>query len=524
MIRGVNWVGDAVMTMPAIRAVRRALPEARITLLVKPWVAGLFEKDPNIDELMLYGEEYSGINGKLRLALDLRKKDFKTAVLLQNAFDAALVSFLAGIPERIGYARDARGFLLTTPIPYHGEDRMMHHARYYLNLLEKAKVINDGGRPDAAWIYLTLEERENARQAINALGLKLKRPVVGLNPGAAFGSAKRWPASRFRELADKVIKELGGSVIVFGTGEEIPAAGEIVAGLEGAVSLAGKTTLRELAAFISECDALVTNDSGAMHVGYAVGTPLVALFGSTDPALTGPADAVIKPGGNAVIKKTLPCSPCFKRECDRGAESAECMEGITAREVFLSLKSVLPANKAVFLDRDGVLCRDADYLSRWEDFYPFKEGLEKLPRLKAAGFKLVGVTNQSGINRGTIKEEFVKEVNGYFSREHGFDAFYYCPHHPDEACACRKPSPGLLLRARRELGIDLKNSYMIGDKRSDVLAARAVGAKAILVGTEGEGAEAGADFAVRSLAAAVDHIIQSEEPGGREKQREEDRG
>ncbi|MDA8388037.1 MAG: lipopolysaccharide heptosyltransferase II [Nitrospiraceae bacterium] len=507
LIRGVNWVGDAVMTMPAMRAIRKAMPEADITLLVKPWVSGLFEKDPNVDQIMIYGPGHSGINGKLRLALALRQKDFKKAILLQNAFDAALICRLAGIPERIGYGRDARGWLLTGPVPCLAEDRLAHHSRYYLNLLEKAGIIGKGLAPENAWIYLGLEERLRARKGLAALGLK--RPVVGLNPGAAFGPSKRWPAAGFRRLAEAIIGELGGGAVIFGSAKEAPAAEEIAEGLPGAVSMAGRTTLRELAAYISECDALVTNDSGPMHVGYAVGAPLVALFGSTSPALTGP------PAGSAVIKKELPCSPCFKRQCARlgdppgTASVPECMGEIAAPEVLLALKSVLPRRRAVFFDRDGTLCRDAGYLARIEDFAPFRQELSALSRLRRAGFKLIGVTNQSGINRGIVDEKFVREVNGYFIREHGFDAFYYCPHRPDERCSCRKPSPGMLFDARRDMGIDLRNSYMIGDKSSDVLAARAAGARAILV--RGPGPSDGADFTASTLTAAVNHIIESEE-------------
>ena len=513
LIRGVNWVGDAVMTMPAIRAIRKAMPAARITLLVKPWVSGLFEKDPNLDEIMIYGPSHNGINGRLRLALDLRRKDFKKAILLQNAFDAALLCFLAGIPERTGYGRDARGWLLTRPVSCRPEDRRVHHSRYYLNLLERAGVIEKGLPAENAWIYLGLEERLKAREGLRAAGLK--RPVVGLNPGAAFGPSKRWPEARFREVAKAVVRELSGGVVIFGSRKEAPAADRIAEGLPGAVSLAGKTTLRELAAYISECDALVTNDSGPMHVGYAVGTPLVAIFGSTEPALTGPP-----PGAGIVIKKELSCSPCFKRKCDRagagtmGDWGAPCMSAIAAPEAFHALKSVLPGRRAVFFDRDGTLCGDPGYLSRMEDFKPFLPGLSAISRLKEAGFRLVGITNQSGIGRGIVDEGFVKEVNGYFVREHGFDAFYFCPHLPEERCSCRKPSPGMLLDARRDLGIDLKASYMIGDKSSDILAARAAGARAILIGGENAG-PAGAgdapDFTARSLTEAVNHIIESEE-------------
>ena len=498
LIRGVNWVGDAVMTMPAIRALRAAMPGFRTTLLVKPWVAGIFEKDPNIDEVKLYDEEWKGINGKLALALALRRRDFRKAILFQNAFDAALLSALAGIPERIGYGRDGRGFLLTTSVPFHGEDRQMHHSRYYLNLLEKAGIIKNTENNAEPWIYLELEERLKARGSISGL----KRPVIGLNPGAAFGPTKRWPHSRFRELASIITGGLGGSVLVFGSEKEKSGADEIACGIEGAVSMAGKTTLRELAAFLSECDALVSNDSGTMHVGYAVGTPVVALFGSTEPSLTGP------PAGNSVIKEDIPCAPCFKREC--GVAGMPCMDKIATVQVFDELKNILPVQRAVFFDRDGTLCRNANYLSRWEDFEPFGDGLQELPKLRQAGFKLIGITNQSGIARGLVREEFVQDMGAYFTREHGFDAFYHCPHHPDDHCSCRKPSPGMLFRARREMGINLRDSYIIGDSAADVLAARAAGAKSILIQTvPGETAES-PDYLARSLKEAINYILESE--------------
>jgi heptosyltransferase-2 len=237
----------------------------------------------------------------------------------------------------------------------------------------------------------------------------------------------------------------------------------------------GRSSLREFFALASQCDALVSNDSGAMHVGYAVGVPVVAVFGSTDPALTGPP-----PGAAArIIRRELHCSPCFERHCPEG--HLRCLEDISPREVLQALKELLPSRRAVFLDRDGTLCQDPGYLSRWEDFRPLP-GLQELRRLKEAGFLLVGITNQSGIARGLVREEFVQEVNAYFLREHGFDAFYYCPHHPREHCSCRKPSPGMLLRARAELGVDLRRSWLVGDKELDLEAAQAVGARAVKVG------------------------------------------
>lgn len=163
--------------------------------------------------------------------------------------------------------------------------------------------------------------------------------------------------------------------------------------------------------------------------------------------------------------------------------------------------------RAVFFDRDGTLCKEAHYLSRWEDFEPF-DGLGELGRLREAGFLLIGVSNQSGIARGIIDEGFVKEVNDFFIKNSYLDAFYYCPHHPDDQCSCRKPAPGMALNAAQDFGIDLKCSYVVGDKEADMLLARAVGARAIFV-TTGEGVSyEAADHTATSLSGAVNWILE----------------
>ncbi len=510
LVRGVNWIGDAVMTMPAMSALRRANPGARITLLVKPWVSPLFEKDPNVDAIIHYCEEHKGIRGKLRLAREIRRGRFCAAVLFQNAIDAAVLSLLAGIPERIGYSRDGRRFLLTKPIPCDRNSAGVHHIEYYLDLLLKAGFTVCRSLP---WIYLSLEERLKARARLE----KLKRPVVAINPGATYGSSKRWRPRRFAEVAWKVINELRGSVVILGGPSEVAIAGEIAGLLETAdtlhageprcLVLAGKTGLRELAAVISESDILVTNDSGPMHIGYAVGTPVAAIFGSTSPEETGPVGQ-----GDVVIRKAIDCSPCFGRECRRG--DLKCMDLITTEDVFDAVQRLVKRRPAVFFDRDGTLCRDPGYLARMEDLEIFPE-VEGLARLKEQGYALIGVSNQSGIARGIVGEEFVKEVNGIFMKQYGFDGFYYCPHHPDDHCSCRKPEPGLLVKARNDFGIDLKRSFVVGDKEADILLAKAVGAKSIHVATGKEPSSAAADYSAKDLGAAVDIIAKSTGAGNR---------
>lgn len=511
LIREVNWIGDAVMTMPALRALRRANPDARITLLAKPWVSNLFTTDPNVDEIILYKDTFQGMVGKFKLAREIRKRDFCMAMLFQNAFDAAFIAFLAGIPGRIGYNRDGRCLLLTEAVAFDDRAKGLHHIEYYLALIEKS------GFPvkfEIPWIYLTAEERLDARDKLRTL----RRPVVGINPGAAYGSSKRWHPGRFADVAIRTITEMQGSAVIFGGPSETVIAGDIekeVGKISGGpdmnsllvtnhslLNLAGRTSLRELIALISECDLLVTNDSGPMHIGYAVRTPVVAVFGSTSPEHTGPVGKK-----DIVIKKRLDCSPCFERECNR--RDLKCMDMITSEEVFEAVKERISQKKAVFFDRDGTLCKDTGYLSRMEDFEVFPETVS-LARLKERGFSIIGITNQSGIARGLVDEEFVRHINSIFIDNYGFDGFYYCPHHPDEHCYCRKPEPGLLLDAGVDYNIDLKRSFVVGDKDLDMLLAQAAGAIGILVRSGQDTFSANADYTVENIKEAVELIIRKD--------------
>lgn len=503
LIRGVNWIGDAVMTMPAIRALRWSYPEAVINLLIKPYLRPLFERNPFVNSIISYGEEFNNLFGKIKLSRLLLKEKYSKAFLFQNAFDAALITFLAHIPERIGYIRDGRGLLLSKPIPYNNEDRRLHHIDYYLNLLSSYGIEAKYSRP---WIYLSIEERLSARERFSSL----KKPILGINIGATYGSAKRWFPERFGEVATWFIKDTDGSVVLFGSQKEINISEEVEFFIKRALSLTdysflnlcGKTTLRDLISLISECDLFLTNDSGPMHIAYAVGTPLMSIFGSTDPDLTG-----YREEGSLVINSNVQCSPCFRRECEK--KDLLCMNRISSDDVFFKIKEMISNKRAVFFDRDGTLCKDADYLNNWKDLEVFPE-IDNLLRLKEKGFLLIGVTNQSGISRGIVDEGFVKDANNIFIDKYGFDDFYFCPHSPDEHCECRKPEPGMLLKARARFKIDLKKSYVIGDKDADMLLARSVGAKSILVKTGKQKESIYADFTANNLTEVTDIILSND--------------
>jgi len=509
LIRGVNWIGDAVLTLPAIRAIRLAYPGAYTVLLVKPWVSEIFHNNPDIDEIILYDESFRGLVGKLKLAKILRRKNLDTAILLQNAFDAALIAWLAGIPERIGYNRDGRGFLLTKPIPVKKDILSRHHVHYYLDLLRSAAIKAEETPP---YIFLTDDERQRARDVIKS---EIRNPeseiIIGINPGATYGSAKRLPAGKFAGVISRIVDELDGKVIIFGSKSEVVIADEIVKSIRAnsrsllqnnVLNVAGRTTLRELSALIAECDALITNDSGPMHIASALFVPVVAVFGSTDKAATGPFGE-----GHRVVTKGLPCSPCMKRECPEG--HLRCMSEITADELFEALAEILPKEKAVFLDRDGTVIEDKNYLNSFDDLVVFPDSKESLQRLKNAGFKLIGVTNQSGIARGIVDENFVIDLNSSLQKEFGIDDFFYCPHHPDEHCPCRKPEPMMALMARLKHRINLKASYVIGDKELDVQLAHKIGSTGILLSSSIP-AETRASYVAQGLTDAVRWILERE--------------
>ena len=524
LIRGVNWIGDAVITTPSVRAIRRAYPDAHISLLVKPWVADIFKENLDINEIILYDEGFMGIKGKLRLANKLRRQRFDIAILLQNAFDAALLAWLAKIPERIGYSRGGRGFLLTKAIPINKDIASQHQVYYYLNLLKSIGIETIETQP---CIYLTDAERQWARNILGANGHsplhrtpnKLSKGVlpyaptqflIGINPGATYGSAKRWMPERFAELIFRIINELDGRIIIFGSKSENEIADEILQGLKTQnsklkthiLNMVGKTNLRELAALTAECNAFITNDSGPMHMASALFVPVVAIFGSTNKASTGPFGE-----GHKIISKNLPCSPCMKRKCPEG--HLKCMIEITADNVFAALQEVLPKEKAVFLDRDGTIIEDKHYLSSFDNLVIFPNAKENLQKLKDAGFKLIGITNQSGIARGIVNEHFVIELNAYLKKELGIDDFYYCPHHPDKRCPCRKPEPMMPLIARLRHRINLKTSYVIGDKELDVQLARKIGATGVLISSPLSPENTCASFVAKDLAGAVEWILKN---------------
>jgi len=329
LIRATNWIGDAIMALPALRAVRKRFPEAEIAIVGRPYVADIYRDQEICDQLIPYDPRglHAGLSGRERLAAELRAQKFDMALLLQNAFDAAWLAWRARIPERIGYARDARSFLLTkaVPLPRHGEIPA-HEKFYYLELLRRAGWLDSVQDETFISLRVSEEKRRSADEFLCESGVRQGALRIAIGAGASYGSAKCWPPPRFAEVANQLQSEADADVILFGTAAEASVSTAISAEMRRPpIDLTGKTAIADLPALLSQCHLFIGNDSGAMHVAAAVGLPVIAVFGPTDPEGTAP----VTPRCSIVQQKPY-CSPCFLRSCPT---DHRCMTAITANMV-----------------------------------------------------------------------------------------------------------------------------------------------------------------------------------------------
>jgi len=329
MVRATNWIGDAVMSVPAIEALHARFPQAEIVLVAKPWVGELYWHHPAVSRQIVYNPdgEHQGLRGSWKLVRELRAERFDAAILLQNAFHAAWMAWCARIPVRIGYARDGRRALLNEPVEVPPSVAFGHQAYYYLHLLFRAGLTDKPEPVQEIRLHLAEYEKQWAAKRLEALGLGGPRFLVGLNPGASFGPAKRWLPERYAALADRLIGGLNADVLIFGSRAESPLAETIAHMMKHTPALvAGETTLRQLMALLERCHLIVTNDSGPMHLAAALGLPTVAIFGSTNERATGPLGSRVR-----VLKHPVACSPCGLRECPI---DFRCMQGVSVDDAY----------------------------------------------------------------------------------------------------------------------------------------------------------------------------------------------
>jgi heptosyltransferase-2 len=329
VVRGTNWVGDAVMTIPALRELRRILPAAHITLFTPGWAQGIFAGADFIDDILTFEKENGGVwkQGKT-----LRDENFDLAILFTNSFSSAAAAKLGSAKFRIGYKNEGRGFLLTHPleIPPWRDER--HEIFYYLNIVAELESLLNG--ETQVWnneprFELTVSEarKNEARNILIEAGCDPAKKTVAFCPGSTNSRAKRWHAESYAILGDKLAEEAGTNIVLIGAPEEIEVS-QAVSQLAKykPVMLTGKTSLLQATAVLSVCDLLVSNDTGPAHISAALGRPTLVIFGPTNPKTTRPY-----PPNAEIILREVECSPCMLRDCPI---DHRCMTRIPVDEVF----------------------------------------------------------------------------------------------------------------------------------------------------------------------------------------------
>lgn len=337
VVRGTNWVGDAMMTVPALRELRCLLPHAHITLATRSWAKGLFADADFLDDLLIHDRR--GLPSVISQINEWRRRKFDLAVLFQNAFEAALVPALARVSFRVGYATDSRRLLLTHPLPVPDWHSSKHEIFYYLNIVAGLEYLLNSRQtilqkePDAS---LRISEARAAagRGLLRAYGVENGRPLIALCPGSINSRAKRWPAERYAALADSFIEELHAEVLLIGSQDEMDVSLEVSRRMRNnPIMLTGETDLAQVAAIVSLVDLLVTNDTGPAHIAAALRRPTLVIFGPTNPLTTRPFSPVAQ-----LIREPPDCAPCMLRDCPI---DHRCMTAISPAAVFARARSLL---------------------------------------------------------------------------------------------------------------------------------------------------------------------------------------
>ncbi len=333
LIRATNWVGDAIMTLPALQAVRENFPGAHISVVAKPWVSPLFENHPAVDRVMVFDKGTGSVKGLtevLKLSRLIRKERFDLAILFQNAFEAALLAFLGGVKTRVGYRTDGRSFLLTHGVLRNEAVRRVHQVGYYCAILN---AVGLPARERDPVLHVGSAAKEQAEDLLKGEAFGPRSFLLGISPGAVFGGAKRWPPERFAVIGDRAAEKWGAGVIVFGSKGEKGICDRVCGSMKhNALNLSGRTSLEVAMGVMGFCDFFVTNDSGLMHMAAALGLPTVAVFGSTDHVTTGPR------GPNTrIVRRAVSCAPCMKKECPT---DHRCMLKITPERVWETMESL----------------------------------------------------------------------------------------------------------------------------------------------------------------------------------------
>jgi heptosyltransferase-2 len=336
LIRSTSWIGDSVISLPALREFRRIFPSSELVLLVKPWVRDVYLDADFVDDILVH--EIGGL-GTMRTIRAIRKRRFDAAILLQNAFIAAAIAYFSGIPARTGFPTDRRRMLLTHPLDLSESIRQSHQVYYYLSIASKIERLFFGSSrvdfksPDFR-LPVNEKRRAKAKEYLHDAGLDLSRKLVALNPGATNSRAKQWPADRFAEAGDRMAETCGCSVIFVGSASERKLS-ESIAGCmrHPPLILTGQTSLAESIAILSICDLVVSNDTGPAYLAAALRRPVLTVFGPTDFNRICPASDTAH-----IVRSPVSCAPCMLRDCPT---MQECMTGVTVDMVYRKAADLL---------------------------------------------------------------------------------------------------------------------------------------------------------------------------------------
>lgn len=357
IVRGTNWVGDAMMTLPALRELRRLFPDAHITLATRSGAKGLFKDAEFVDELQVH--EGRGLLSFFRQVRACRQGRFDLAVLLTNSFESALVVALARIPVRVGYSADGRARLLTHPIDLPEWRSTKHEVFYYLKIVAGIEWVFTRQQsfldvqPNAS-LEVSAARQDEARNLLQRHGVTEDRPLIALCPGSINSRAKRWPAENYAVLADRCVDTLNAQILLLGSKDELEVSKQVANRMHNRpIVLTGQTDISEVVAVLSIADLLVTNDTGPAHIAAALGRSTLVIFGPTNPLTTRPFSPFAE-----IIRHPPDCAPCMLRDCPI---DHRCMTAITPDEVFSHAQALL-ANRSkpeacdhsqTFMAKDG---------------------------------------------------------------------------------------------------------------------------------------------------------------------------
>lgn len=335
-----NWIGDAVMASPVLADIKAQFKDCKLTAMCQGAIGQLFTHDPHIDEIFQFTKPSGWVHHLTPSPIinNIRKGEFDTGILMTNSFSSAWWFYRGRVQNRIGFKGNLRSLLLNHALPFPKDIETQHLVKTYKELLLPLGIDYSTTEPK---LYLSDEEVRVTKEVLRKEGAQQDSIVVGISPGAAYGSAKCWIPERFRLLAQSLVKDPKKFVIFFGDASQRNLSEKITQDLgERVLNLTGKTSLRELMAYMQECDVMVANDSGAMHMSYGLDIPVVALFGPTSDVKTGPLKRAL------TIHKHVPCSPCYKKVCPISDpnDHHKCMKDIEVEEVQQAIEKLCSQN------------------------------------------------------------------------------------------------------------------------------------------------------------------------------------